>query len=182
MAKSIVIVESPTKVKTINKILGKKFKVVSSMGHLIDLPKSTLGVDIENNFEPKLIVVRSKSKILSKLKKDYIEQNRRTVVEDFVKTYPCTLLLKGSQTLVAQADQHTYTNTSGNVGMATAGSGDVLSGIIGALLAQGCTPFESAKFGAYLHGKAGDLAARTKGKVSLIAEDIIEQISAALRH
>lgn len=70
MAKSVVIVESPTKVKTINKFLGPKFKVLSSMGHLIDLPKSTLGVDVDNDFEPKLIVVRSKSKLLTKLKKD----------------------------------------------------------------------------------------------------------------
>ena len=70
MSKPVVIVESPTKVKTINKILGDKFKVVSSMGHLIDLPKSTLGVDIENNFEPKMIVVRSKQKVLTKLKKE----------------------------------------------------------------------------------------------------------------
>lgn len=70
MAKSIVIVESPAKVKTINKFLGPKFKVLSSMGHLIDLPKSTLGVDIENGFQPKFIVVRSKSKILTKLKKE----------------------------------------------------------------------------------------------------------------
>ncbi len=70
MAKAIVIVESPTKVKTINKILGSKFKVVSSMGHLVDLPKSTLGVDIDNDFKPKLIVVRSKQKMLTKIKKD----------------------------------------------------------------------------------------------------------------
>ncbi|MCA9405165.1 MAG: type I DNA topoisomerase, partial [Candidatus Omnitrophica bacterium] len=69
-AKPVVIVESPTKVKTINKILDNKYKVLSSMGHLVDLPKSTLGVDLENNFEPKFIVVRSKSKILTKLKKD----------------------------------------------------------------------------------------------------------------
>jgi len=83
MAKAIVIVESPTKVKTINKILGKKFKVVSSMGHLIDLPKSTLGVDVENNFEPKFIVVRSKSKLLTKLKKD-----SKTAKEIYVATDP----------------------------------------------------------------------------------------------
>jgi len=70
MPKAIVIVESPAKVKTINKILGNKFKVLSSMGHLIDLPKSTLGVDVDNNFEPKLIVVRSKQKFLTQLKKD----------------------------------------------------------------------------------------------------------------
>ncbi|HLF18099.1 MAG TPA: type I DNA topoisomerase [Candidatus Omnitrophota bacterium] len=69
MTKAIVIVESPTKEKTINKILGDKFKVVASMGHLIDLPKSTLGVDVDNNFEPKFIVVRSKAKQLTKLKK-----------------------------------------------------------------------------------------------------------------
>ncbi|MDO8675937.1 MAG: type I DNA topoisomerase [Candidatus Omnitrophota bacterium] len=70
MAKSLVIVESPAKVKTINKILGPKFKVTSSMGHLIDLPKSTLGVDVDNGFTPKFIVVRTKQKILSKLKKE----------------------------------------------------------------------------------------------------------------
>ncbi|MBF0385834.1 MAG: type I DNA topoisomerase [Candidatus Omnitrophica bacterium] len=70
MSKKVVIVESPAKVKTINKILGKDFKVLSSMGHLIDLPKSIIGVDIENDFEPKFIVLRDKSKILTKLKKD----------------------------------------------------------------------------------------------------------------
>jgi len=70
MAKALVIVESPAKVKTINRILGNKFKVVSSMGHLIDLPKSTLGVDCEKNFEPKLIVVRDKQKVLTKIKKE----------------------------------------------------------------------------------------------------------------
>lgn len=70
MAKAAVIVESPAKVKTINKFLGDKFKVLSSMGHLIDLPKSTLGVEIENNFKPKFIVLREKSKLLTKLKKE----------------------------------------------------------------------------------------------------------------
>ena len=70
MSKAIVIVESPAKVKTINKILGNKFKVVSSMGHLIDLPKSTLGVDVDNGFAPKFIVVRSKKRVLTQLKKD----------------------------------------------------------------------------------------------------------------
>jgi len=70
MIKALVIVESPAKVKTINKILGDKFKVVSSMGHLIDLPKSTLGVDVENNFAPRFVVVRKKQKVLTQLKKE----------------------------------------------------------------------------------------------------------------
>ena len=70
MAKSLVIVESPAKVKTINKILGTAYKVTSSMGHLIDLPKSKLGVDVENDFAPTMIVMRDKQKYLSRLKKE----------------------------------------------------------------------------------------------------------------
>jgi DNA topoisomerase-1 len=70
MSKALVIVESPAKVKTINKILGSRYKVTSSMGHLIDLPKSTLGVDVDNDFEPRFIVVRNKQKTLTKLKKE----------------------------------------------------------------------------------------------------------------
>ncbi|HOD11624.1 MAG TPA: type I DNA topoisomerase [Candidatus Omnitrophota bacterium] len=66
--KALVIVESPAKVKTINKILGDQYKVVSSMGHVIDLPKSTLGIDIEHDFKPKLIVIRTKQQTLKKLK------------------------------------------------------------------------------------------------------------------
>ncbi len=68
--KPLVIVESPAKIKTISRILGDKYKVVSSMGHLIDLPKSTLGVDVENDFVPRFIVLRNKQKILTKLKKE----------------------------------------------------------------------------------------------------------------
>ena len=70
MPKILVIVESPAKVKTINKILGPKYKVTASMGHLIDLPKSTIGVDVDHNFEAKFIVVRDKMKTMAKLKKE----------------------------------------------------------------------------------------------------------------
>ncbi|MFW5984760.1 MAG: type I DNA topoisomerase [Halanaerobiaceae bacterium] len=66
---NLVIVESPAKAKTINKFLGKDYKVEASMGHVIDLPKSQLGVDIENNFEPKYITIRGKGKVLKKLRK-----------------------------------------------------------------------------------------------------------------
>jgi DNA topoisomerase-1 len=70
MPKKLVIVESPAKVKTINKILGTKYKVTASMGHLIDLPKSTIGVDVDHDFEAKFIVVRDKQKTMAKLKKE----------------------------------------------------------------------------------------------------------------
>lgn len=68
--KNLVIVESPAKAKTIKKYLGPKFEVTASMGHLRDLPKSQLGVDLENNFEPKYITIRGKGDLISKLKKD----------------------------------------------------------------------------------------------------------------
>ncbi len=69
-AKNLVIVESPAKAKTIEKYLGGDYKVTASMGHLRDLPKSKLGVDIENGFEPQYISVRDKSELISQLKKE----------------------------------------------------------------------------------------------------------------
>ncbi len=68
--KNLVIVESPAKAKTISKFLGKDFKVMASMGHVRDLPKSKLGFDPENNFEPKYLVSADKKKVISDLKKE----------------------------------------------------------------------------------------------------------------
>ncbi len=70
MGKSLVIVESPAKAKTIGKFLGKNYKIKASVGHLIDLPKSKLGIDIENEFNPEYITIRGKGKILAELKKE----------------------------------------------------------------------------------------------------------------
>lgn len=70
MAKNLVIVESPAKAKTIGKMLGRNYKVVASVGHVRDLPKSTLGIDIENNFEPKYITIRGKGPVVQELKKE----------------------------------------------------------------------------------------------------------------
>ena len=70
MARSLVIVESPAKSKTINKILGKQFSVVSCMGHIIDLPKNKMGIDAENDFEPEYIVIPERRKYLAKIKKE----------------------------------------------------------------------------------------------------------------
>ncbi len=84
--------------------------------------------------------------------------------------------LKDIETVVASAQGKTYINRTGNAGMATAGSGDVLTGMITAFLGQGMTPFDAAKYGAYYHGKAGDLAAKKMSKTSMMASDIIEQI------
>ena len=70
MADNLIIVESPAKVKTISKFLGKSYTIDATMGHLIDMPKSSLGVDVENHYEPKYITIRGKGDLLSKLKKE----------------------------------------------------------------------------------------------------------------
>ena len=70
MAKYLVIVESPAKVKTIKKFLGKNYEVTASNGHVRDLPKSQLGIDVEHDFEPKYITIRGKGDILAKLRKE----------------------------------------------------------------------------------------------------------------
>ncbi|MDD7542733.1 MAG: toprim domain-containing protein, partial [Peptoniphilaceae bacterium] len=75
MAKNLLIVESPTKTKTISKILGKNYRVLASKGHLRDLPKSQFGVDIEHGFTPKYINVRGKAKTINELKKAAAESD-----------------------------------------------------------------------------------------------------------
>ena len=70
MGRVLVIVESPTKAKTIKRFLGRNYTVKSSMGHIRDLPKSQLGVNVENNFEPKYITIRGKGSILNEIRKE----------------------------------------------------------------------------------------------------------------
>ena len=70
MADYLVVVESPAKAKTIKKYLGKNYTVLASNGHIRDLPKSQLGIDVENNFEPRYITIRGKGDLLTKLKKE----------------------------------------------------------------------------------------------------------------
>ena len=80
MAKSLVIVESPTKAKTINKYLGSDFSVKASMGHVKDLPKKELGVNLEKDFKPKYVTIPSKSKIIEELKSAAEKEGRRMLV------------------------------------------------------------------------------------------------------
>ena len=68
MAKALVVVESPAKAKTINKYLGKNYKVIASMGHVRDLPKSKLGVDVDDGFEPSYEIIASRKKVLKEVK------------------------------------------------------------------------------------------------------------------
>jgi NAD(P)H-hydrate epimerase len=87
------------------------------------------------------------------------------------------IILKGAYTAIALPNGNTYFNSTGNPGMATAGSGDVLTGIITALLAQGYLPEDAAMLAVYIHGKAGDTAAANKSQTYITATDIIEALS-----
>ena len=110
-----------------------------------------------------------------------VETDRKGIALGFARRYGCVVLLKGHRTVVASPDGRVYVNTTGNAGMATAGSGDVLTGMTAALLAQGVGAFEAARTGAYLHGKAGDMAAKIKGRAGMIASDIIACVPGAIK-
>ena len=90
------------------------------------------------------------------------------------------LLLKGTRTLITDGQRVTH-NTTGNPGMATGGTGDVLTGLITALLCQGFSPYDAARLGAHLHGRAGDLARDELGEMALIASDLPRFLPRALR-
>ncbi len=110
----------------------------------------------------------------------YIQKSRKEVAMQAARKYNITVVLKGHNTVIAHPGHKIYVNKTGNPGMATAGSGDVLCGIISSFLAQGAQPFQAAKLGAYVHGAAGDLAAKQTGEVSLIASDILGKIPQAI--
>jgi hydroxyethylthiazole kinase-like uncharacterized protein yjeF len=95
--------------------------------------------------------------------------------------YNLIIILKGANTLITTPDGNHYFNSTGNSGMATAGSGDVLTGILVSLLAQGYTPKESAILGVYLHGSAGDLALQSQSEESLISGDLISNLGKAFQ-
>lgn len=104
--------------------------------------------------------------------------DREKCAIEFAKMTNSIIVLKGSRTVVTDGEK-IYANTTGNPGMATGGSGDVLTGMIAALIGQKLCLFDAAILGVYMHGVAGDLAAAEFGQVSMIATDIIDKLPAA---
>ncbi|MEL7531128.1 MAG: NAD(P)H-hydrate dehydratase [Bacteroidota bacterium] len=103
-------------------------------------------------------------------------QYRLELSEEMARSSNAGIVLKGKNSLIADPSGETFINPTGNAGMATAGSGDVLTGIIASLLAQGYPRFAAASMGTYLHGQAGDKAAQAKSQSALIASDIIQML------
>lgn len=116
---------------------------------------------------------------LLKKKSAAVHVRRKELAKEFALRYNLTLVLKGNRTIVTDGKK-VFENTTGNAGMATAGSGDVLAGIISAMAAQGLAAFEAACAGVYLHGLAGDLAARDLTQMAVIATDLIYYLPQAL--
>jgi NAD(P)H-hydrate epimerase len=119
---------------------------------------------------------------LTRLGSREVQRRRIDLAIEFAKTHQVVLVLKGARTVVASPDGRATLNPTGNSGMATAGTGDVLTGMIAALLAQGLAPADAARLGVYLHGAAGDLIAGERGERGMMAGDVIDRIPSALHH
>lgn len=124
--------------------------------------------------------IQEMSRLIRKSREEIKECAWKTA-KKFAEKYPVTLVLKDAATIVSKAGEPLYINSSGNSGMASAGSGDVLAGIIGGLLVQGMNTLEAARLGVYLHGRAGDQAADHKSLYSMTASDIIDGIAEVTR-
>ena len=115
------------------------------------------------------------------LKTEDILKNRIEIAAEFARKYSLCLVLKGAASLIALPDGSVTINPTGNPGMATAGSGDVLTGIIASIIAQGYSSGEAAIAGTYLHGLAGDIFAETETQASLIAGDLMRTLPESLK-
>lgn len=118
---------------------------------------------------------------LTGLSIEEIQSDRLEIARSFAQQWGVTVVLKGNGTVVAYPNGEAYLNLSGNPGMATAGSGDVLCGMITGLIAQGLRPQDAAMTAVYLHGLAGDYAAKAKGQRGLIAGDLIQALPEVIR-
>ncbi len=119
---------------------------------------------------------RLRKKSVSDIKEAFIRE-----AKEYAEENGCVLVCKDARTVVCDKGEPVYLNLSGNSGMATAGSGDVLAGMITGLLAQGMRAFDAAVLGVYFHGKAGDMAALEKNEYTLLAGDLIKQFDSLFR-
>jgi hydroxyethylthiazole kinase-like uncharacterized protein yjeF len=174
--------------------LGQHFETIELVQRLIkriDLPTvmdadglNALAKDVsilkQRNFSLILTPHIGELSRMNKIPIEEIAKDRIKYAKNFSEEYNCFLVFKGAPTIVAEPSGQVYVNSTGNPGMATAGSGDVLTGIIVGFLAQGLTPLDSAIAGVYIHGLAGDLACEEKGVMGLVASDIMEKIPEAI--
>ena len=165
--------------------VGQSESMPSLLGNLLDRVENPLVIDADglnalSKVPHALLRDRTQPTILN-ADTATVQANREQLAIEFARDRKVVLTLKGHVTIVTDGER-IYRNRTGNPGMATGGSGDVLTGVISALIGQGMTPFDASSLGVHIHGRAGDLAAATAGQVSLIATDIIERLGDAFQH
>ncbi len=170
--------------------LGTSAKTIAAMEAFLKTNKKPLVIDADGlnilakkkallKLLPESTVLTPHPKELERLIgswKDDFDKLQKT--QEFSKKYKVFVVIKGANTIIVFGDK-LYVNTTGNPGMATAGTGDVLTGVITGLISQGYDPLSASIFGVYLHGKAGDIAIQDLGYQSLIASDVIDGLSEA---
>jgi NAD(P)H-hydrate epimerase len=109
-----------------------------------------------------------------------VQADRLGAARTFARTENVIVVLKGARTIVASPDGGAAISPTGNPGMATGGTGDVLAGLLGGLLAQGLAPFDAAVLGVFAHGAAGDAIAARQGEVGLVAGDLLPELPPTL--
>ncbi|MCG8412491.1 MAG: NAD(P)H-hydrate dehydratase [Bacteroidales bacterium] len=171
--------------------IGTKNNTIKALEELFKATKKPMVIDADAlnilSIKKELIELIPKNSILTPHPKEFErlvghypdDYTRMEKQIEFAVKNKLYILLKGAHTSIACPDGEIYFNSTGNPGMATAGSGDVLTGIILSLLGQAYTPKNAAILGVYLHGLAGDIAIKSKGQEALIASDIIENIGKA---
>jgi NAD(P)H-hydrate epimerase len=111
-----------------------------------------------------------------------VQANRIEVASDFATTHRVYVVLKGHRTVIATPEGHVFINPTGNAGMATGGTGDVLTGMIAAWLAQLLDAEAACRLAVFVHGAAGDLAAASEGEVAMTATDLLSRVGESLNH
>lgn len=137
---------------------------------------------VKRNFPTVLTPHAGEMAALTKQKTDDILKNKINILQDTCQKLNATVVLKGAHTLIGYPDKRVFMNFSGNSGMATAGSGDVLTGVITAMAGLGFSIDEAVRMGVFIHGCAGDLAVKQTGEDGLIAGDIMEHLPAAMKN
>jgi len=171
---------------------GETAKLVQKLVRSVNLPAvidadglSALGgkLDLVRKSQKELILTPHPGEMarLTNTSSQEIQQNRIQVSREFAQKYGVILVLKGARSLVAGPQGEVFINPTGNPGMASGGTGDILTGMIGGFLAQGFPALEAAKLGVFLHGLAGDFVAHRKGSRGIAAMDLAEEAPRLLR-
>lgn len=173
-------VDSATSVFTQSIIESLPFPIIIDGGGLTAVSKKS---EVLTTAKSKSVILTPHTGELSRLVGHSLPKQRdqiEPIARQFAQAHRVTLLVKGQFSFIVQAGQKTYKNKTGNPGLATAGTGDVLAGMIGAMLCQQFDVFTSTVAATYLHGLAADLAVAAKTQPGLIASDVIDFIPAAL--